>query len=363
MERCQSLVVLRHCAAIFVAFGSLAAQPQTSELKRDEEIVFYPTLGHQLADGTGWELEIRGCVYEPEQRRLALRLLKEALQLGNVSLSPAEEAALAERARFFMVDNERGRNIVVRVGGRDFVLPKSRPNGQFAGQVRLSAADVKAAGGDVLRLQAVLPMEDWRVFAGELALVREPALMVLSDVDDTIKVTHVTDRNAMLRSTFLEPFKPVPGMAEVYDTWAREAHVRFCYVSASPWQLYPLLAGFIRTNGLPAGAFCLKDFRWKDASLLNLFEDPERYKPAVIEPLLQRFPRTRFVLVGDSGERDPEIYAALAAKRPGQVARIFIRDVTGETANSPRYRTAFGSLPPGLWQIFRDPSEIRLELP
>jgi phosphatidate phosphatase APP1 len=67
--------------------------------------------------------------------------------------------------------------------------------------------------------------------------------------------------------------------------------------------------------------------------------------------------------VGDSGERDPEIYGALARNFPKQVTRIFIRDVSKEPADAERYRTAFRDLPPGTWQIFHDPSEIAGALP
>ena len=96
----------------------------------------------------------------------------------------------------------------------------------------------------------------------------------------------------------------------------------------------------------------------RDQSILELFAKPDAYKASVIEPLLVRFPRRRFALVGDSGERDPEIYGALARRYPGQVARVLIRDVTGEPATAPRYREAFRDLPPGIGQVFGDPAEI-----
>jgi hypothetical protein len=79
---------------------------------------------------------------------------------------------------------------------------------------------------------------------------------------------------------------------------------------------------------------------------------------SVIEPLVTRFPRRRFVLVGDSGERDPEIYGTLARRYPGQIARVLIRDVTGEPASAPRYQEAFRGLAAGVGQVFGDPSEI-----
>jgi phosphatidate phosphatase APP1 len=160
----------------------------------------------------------------------------------------------------------------------------------------------------------------------------------------------------MFRSTFLDPFTAVPGMADVYRSWADKAKAQFCYVSASPWQLYLPLAEFVRSNGFPAGTFYLKQFRLKDENFWSLFQNPEKYKPVVIEPLMKRFPHRKFVLVGDSGERDPEVYGALARRYPGQVTRIFIRDVTDDEPE--RFKRAFRDLPPPCWKVFRQPSEI-----
>ncbi|MFM8471099.1 MAG: phosphatidate phosphatase App1 family protein, partial [Limisphaerales bacterium] len=189
-------------------------------------------------------------------------------------------------------------------------------------------------------------------------LLADTGLSVISDVDDTIKVSHVRDRRALLRKTFYEPFQAVDGMAAVYRAWATNG-ANFHYVSASPWQLYEPLAEFTATNGFPAGSWHLKQFRVKDGSFLALFDSPEHYKPAVIEPMLRQFPNRRFILVGDSGERDPEIYGALARKFPQQVHRIYIRDVTDEDAEAARYQTAFKDVPRERWSVFRQPSEIR----
>ena len=183
---------------------------------------------------------------------------------------------------------------------------------------------------------------------------------MISDIDDTIKITEVRDRHAALRNTFLREFQAVPGMAEFYQTLGRSNHAAVHYISASPQQLYEPLAAFVRSNGFPAGTFTLKEFRWKDKSFFSLFANPEQYKSGVIEPLMKQFPNRKFILIGDSGERDPEIYARLAREYPQQIARIFIRDVTGEPAASERYVKAFRDVPPERWQVFRVPDELKV---
>jgi len=337
---------------------ALALGGQTSNLKRDQEVVFYPSMC-RCVDGKTWETEIHGCVYEPDKRRTALALLRGALALEHVHLTEAQNTIFTERARLFMVDHKGGKRIVARIGGRDFELGKSRPDGQFSAVIQLPDSAVKKLSSGAPAVQAVLRAKDARVFTGEVNLFGDKGTTVISDVDDTIKLTQVGDRKATLRHTFLEPFEPVPGMAEVYRAWAKRCDAQFCYVSASPWQLFTPLAEFVRSNGFPTGVFYLKKFRWKDESFSSLFESPEKYKPAIIGPLLKEFPDRKFVLVGDSGERDPEIYAALAREHPQQVVRIRIRDVTNETAGWERFQTALHGLPRSLWRVFVEPNEIR----
>ncbi len=354
--------VLGGLVCLWLQGFAMAAGPP-SDLHRDEEIVLFPALAHRVGGGGEWECEVRGCVYEPEQRRLALALLREALELKHVEMTGPEAAIFAERARLFMVDHERGRRVVVRIGGGEYAVGKSRPDGQFAGVLRLPDAKVRAPGGGPVPVQAVLPADDPRRFLGQISLVEKNGVTVITDIDDTIKVSEVRDRKALLRRTFLEPFEPVPGMAEVYRAWAARSGAQFCYVSASPWQLFPPLAEFVRANGFPAGVFYLKKFRWKDESFAGLFEGPEKYKPAAIEPLLKQFPRRQFVLVGDAGEKDPEIYGSLGRRYPRQVARILIRNVTGPGADSERFKAASRGLRPGVWQVFRSAGEIEESCP
>jgi hypothetical protein len=333
------------------------AHTKVSNLKRDQEVVFFPTLACRSGSNC-WDITIHGCVYEPDKRTVALALIRAALGLEHVSLTREENKVFAERARLFMVDHKGGRKIVVRIGETEFTLPKTGANGDFSTVIQLSDPQVEKLRSLSAALQAVLPVKDKRVFKGDLSFFDDAGVIVISDIDDTIKITQVLDRKATLRNTFLEPFRPVPGMSDVYRAWAEKAGAQFCYVSASPWQLYSPLADFIRSNGFPAGLFYLKSFRWKDETLFNLFEGPEKYKPGVIGPLMKQLPNRKFVFVGDSGERDPEIYGALAREHPQQVTKIFIRDVTNEGPDAERFKKAFRSLPPTLWKIFREPSEI-----
>jgi hypothetical protein len=334
-----------------------------SEIKSDEEVVFFPTCAALDAAGTLWTAQLRGWIYEPERddtkRTQALKLLARSLGLKEDAM---ETAVFRERARLFLVDNERGKEVAIRLGDKTHTLPESDASGHFRGPVSVSAAEVKARLGGKqngwMSFDALTREGDTRRFRGWLQCVPHKGLSVISDIDDTVKVTQVRDKAALVANTFLLDFRAVAGMAELYGGWVRQGAV-FHYVSASPWQLYGPLEEFREKSKLPAGTFHLKDFRPKDASFFNLFASPEQTKRAAVVPLFEAFAQRKFVLVGDSGEKDPEIYGALAREFPGQVVRIFIRDVTNEAADSERYQKAFAGVPKETWQVFRDPKEVK----
>jgi hypothetical protein len=322
-------------------------------LRSDERVLFYPTFGWREAAAGEWRVPVHGLVFEPERRVLTAAALRKTLGLVAEPKDAAERKLFESRAKAFLVDNERGKQISVRLGGRVFPVGESAADGHVRGELRLANADAKP-----VTFTADLRAGDTREFRGTAHLLGDTGISVISDVDDTIKVSHVRDRQALLRKTFYEPFQAVPGMAAVYRAWSADG-ASFHYVSASPWQLYEPITEFTAASGFPAGSWHMKQFRVKDSSFLALFDSPENYKPGVIEPMLRQFPKRRFILVGDSGERDPEIYGALARKFPQQIHRILIRNVTGEEAKVARYEAAFRDVPTKKWRVFREPAEIR----
>jgi phosphatidate phosphatase APP1 len=112
----------------------------------------------------------------------------------------------------------------------------------------------------------------------------------------------------------------------------------FHYVSASPWQLYPALAESLASAGFPAGTLHLREFRVRDNRRWNLLASPRAHKLAATGELFARFPGRRFVLVGDTGESDPEVYGELARRHPRQVAAIALRQLPNTWSDSRRRR-------------------------
>lgn len=342
----------------------LALSGDAKSIQDDEHVVFFPTCGRLIESGETWEVEVHGWIYEPEEGSITRGALLDIFgHIAGFDNADLDGPIFRKRAGLFVCDNERGKRIQIRVGSEEHPAGESAASGHFRGVLRLARADVdrlvarQKGVRDRLLYGAVTREGDARRFAGEVHLIPETGLSVVSDVDDTIKHSDVRNRRALLENTFLKEFKEVPGMAERYSAWARGG-ARFHYVSASPWQLYPALSDFIHDEGFPAGSFHMKSLRLKDATVLELLDSPDELKRTYIEELMVQFPRRRFLLVGDSGEVDPEVYGEIGRRHPGQVERIFIRDVTGEKRDALRYRKAFEGLRPEIWVIFEDAAEL-----
>ncbi|MFO0871371.1 MAG: App1 family protein [Pirellulales bacterium] len=343
--------------------GQTPKDPQVSDLSLNEEIVFFPVAARQVDDAGQWEAQVHAWVFEPSEDSLRRRALVELLNrtIANPQ-DAAERARFASRIRPFLVDNERAKQVVVRTGDRLWALSRSDPDGHAWGTIRWPGDVVAKSGArEILEVEAVLPTGDTRRFRGQVQFLPPEGTTVISDIDDTIKDSQVLNREELLRNTFLRPFRPVSGMPELYRRWHTEQGACFQWVSASPWQLYVPLEELRREAGFPPTVFHLRRFRWKDASSLASLFDSQDDKRKAIESILQTWPGHSFVLVGDTGEKDPEVYGEIARRHPARIRKIYLRDVTAEPRDADRYVQALRDVPAELWELFTDPA--RLEWP
>jgi len=350
-------------AALGVTF--LSAAGFASELKPGDQVVFFPTLARAVQDR--WELQIHGWVFEPENHHKTANFMGRLLGIHAKELTAEEENTFHERFRFFLEDNERRRILTILLGGQTFKLNPSAPNGHFSSTVRISpdlAQKLRNGTGPTnrdLTLEMIAAGRPVPAPYSAIQFLEETGISVVSDIDDTIKISEVPNQKELLRNTFCRPFRPVPGMAKLYQQWQVDG-AQFHYISAMPWQLYLPMREFMSSNGFPSGVWECRFFRFKDMSFFNLLRSPSKYKQQTIQKLVRDFPKRRFVLVGDSGEDDPEVYAAMARKFPQQITHILIRDVTGEAPDSERYRKTFATVAPDKWKIFKEAKEISRDL-
>ncbi len=143
---------------------------------------------------------------------------------------------------------------------------------------------------------------------------------VISDIDDTIVYSHVIRKLRMivaLAFSNARTRKPFKGVGAFYRALHAGANPVF-YVSKSPWNLYVPLVEFIELQGLPPGPLLLRDFGLR----MN-----KSHKTEAIESILNTYPKLPFVLIGDSGEQDPEIYSDIVRRFPKRIRVVYIRSV------------------------------------
>ncbi len=157
---------------------------------------------------------------------------------------------------------------------------------------------------------------------------------VISDIDDTVVYTGVANTTRMMWRLFAhgadrrEVFPGVPALYQAFHAGRGndEGNPLF-YVSRAPWSIYQVLVEVFRRHRIPHGpVLILREWGMKRGSLL-----PRRakdHKLDSIRHILGMYPEMRFILVGDSGQRDPEIYSDILREFPGRVLGIYIRDVS-----------------------------------
>lgn len=330
----------------------------------DPIVVLFRTCGHLEPDGHTWSLPIHAWVYQPtcsgRVQRATLALFRRYVRYK--TKAPVNDI-FQQRTQAFFVGNQRGRRLRVQVGSREFFIEKTGANGHSRTLIKVGGDELRDIfidadkGGGWVPFQVTVPNHEGVVFAGRTLCVPRRGLSIVSDIDDTIKHSHVRDRRELLANTFHREFYPVPEIAAVYQSFAnRGAH--FHYVSSSPWQLHDPLIDFLKAEGFPEGSLHLRFFSLRNSRLLSRFMFRPETKARSITALLQQYPQRRFVLVGDSGERDPEIYGAVARRFPNQVRQIFIRDITGHSPHARRYRRAFRGTDVARWRVYRDAQEL-----
>jgi phosphatidate phosphatase APP1 len=155
-------------------------------------------------------------------------------------------------------------------------------------------------------------------------------LGIISDIDDTVLISHATrvgkkfwlsiSKNAYTR-------RPFPGVSRFYKALTNEGKNPVFYVSSSDWNLFDMIRDFLNYRKIPAGPLLLKDLH---VDLKNIWKSGggnHDHKLEKVEMLMDLYPGMKFILIGDSGQHDPELYAEVMEKHPGRVKAVYIREI------------------------------------
>lgn len=334
--------------------SDLVSNAVVSNLAGDETIQFFRTSAWFDEQKATWMVPIHGWVYQPTDSRVRKAGVAKVFEKHyGLIVSSDNEEIFSRRVNLLLSDNERNKRIVITVAGKTYELPSTQPNGHFQATLALPQEAFDSVDQAFVQYRAVLPTHDDRHFQGESVLLARQGLSIISDIDDTVKRSYVTERKKLVQSTFFENFTAVEGMSEHYRMWAEQG-ASFHFVSSSPWHLYAPLTEFLIANDFPWADLSLKAIRFRDDTFFDLFKKGTETKPKAIKSILSRYPNRQFILVGDSGEQDAEVYASIAQDYPDQIKQILIRNdsESKHLSLNDHFETIFSEIPRNKWQVF-----------
>ncbi|WP_169743904.1 App1 family protein [Deinococcus misasensis] len=217
----------------------------------------------------------------------------------------------------FASDEVRGVQVSATIGTHTFEA-ETDPEGFY--DIRATLPEPLPPGWQFVSLE----LEDGTECRGEVLVSDNADFGIISDLDDTVLQTGAT---AIFKMVMMIIFSnahtrlPFEGVSSLYQAFHTEKNPIF-YVSGSPWNIYDLLAEFMDINQIPRGPMVLKDW-----GALNL-KNQKGHKLRFIREILNTYPNLPFLLIGDSGEKDPEIYQQIVTEFPKQIKAVYIRNVT-----------------------------------
>jgi phosphatidate phosphatase APP1 len=206
----------------------------------------------------------------------------------------------------------------------NFTLLKPLPQGEIWHLVAISLID-----------EAFCDVVCETAFAEVMVAIPESQYGVISDIDDTILISHSTSFLKKLRLMLLKnastrlPFEGVAAFYRALHSGGQDNHALnpLFYVSSSEWNLYDLLVDFCDHQKIPKGMFLLHDLK---VGLLKLFRSGKGkhdHKILKIKYILETYKNINFILIGDSGQKDPEIYQTIIEAFPNRIKAVYIRDI------------------------------------
>ncbi len=223
-----------------------------------------------------------------------------------------------------------GQTVTARCAGAEQHLVTDG-DGYFRAQLSVPRPLPAQAHWQRVTLQLRLPSGSSVLATGEVFVPGESSrFVVISDIDDTVMETGVANKALMIWRLFAEAAESrtaFPGVAALYRALHGHEENPLLYVSRGPWSLYPTLEEFFHAHRIPVGpVLFLRE--WGVSPRHPLPRRSAGHKLALIRRMLDVYRDLPFVLIGDSGQHDPETYARVVREHPGRVSAIYIRNVS-----------------------------------
>ena len=323
-----------------------------------------------------WKAEFVGAYFAKDSGADASEFVAAISEFVGIADEPGERETIEERVQPFV----------------DQILPGYSVDINFADKGRLTLGPANAQGissneldipngpyrdGQLVVSNAVNHAE---IAPFDTVFAAPKGWTVVSDVDDTIKESFTYSPVRLIKATFVDPSKAVPGMPELYAHLTRtllgpsetstksNSPPAFFYLTASPYNLYQFLRDFRRKFSYPPGTMILRDSSWMTLAgfLATLTQGTRSYKLDRLEKIHRWLPSRATVCIGDSTQADAEVYAEIYRRHPDWVRAIYVRrvpaagdsDAMDDKNADERFAKAFKDVPKDIWRVYDDPAEL-----
>jgi phosphatidate phosphatase APP1 len=196
-------------------------------------------------------------------------------------------------------------------------------------------------------------------------------LGLISDIDDTVMITALPRPLLAFWNTFVvheSKRLPVPGMAALYSRLLRDDPASFVvYVSTGAWNVARAISRFLASHGYPEGPLLMTDW---GPTAEGWFRSGQAHKRTQLRRLVSELPHLRWVLVGDDGQHDPQLYEELTHHVPEAVSMVLIRQLsateqvlTHGTTTPPAAAQGRAAASPVTWLRGPDGGALAAQLP
>ncbi|CAF3713943.1 unnamed protein product [Adineta steineri] len=295
-----------------------------------------------------WMLYAQGWFFE--ENRIRAKFIRSII-------SPFVDNIDKKRISYFTGSGKKHKSLCID-GLTYEMCTKTDAHGLIKKQFQISNNDIKQLripGGKYGKIEySVTALKQNMKTKGEIFLCDDNGISIISDIDDTIKITGVTSIRSVLRNTFAGTFHAVAGMSERYRHYESYYNATFHYLTASPDQLYPFLREFLDREQFPLGSYHMRHFSWFDIGFFQFFLSKSfiKQKTSILNMFIQETYSRKFILFGDIFQKDPEIYADIYRKYPERILKIFVR--VSQLNEPNRLNKVFQQIPKSKWDIFVD---------
>ncbi|ETW87506.1 hypothetical protein HETIRDRAFT_145519 [Heterobasidion irregulare TC 32-1] len=284
--------------------------------------------------------------------------------ISGLGINVTDVDRIGDRLKLFATVGSGGKEVPVTVAGCSpgtATLDSTAGLGSDHGIVLQNVSLGTCSSGPLV---ATVKSTDNRSFTAKVFPSPANGFGVISDIDDTVKITNTLDKLKVIQATLLDDPTPVSGMPELYSHLNTAlSKPAFFYVSGSPFQLYPFLNDFITTT-FPNGPIFLQNLTFTNVEgLADLVANENQvfdYKVGQIQKIHGMYPGKKFLTVGDSTQKDPETYGQIFRQFGADfVSCIWIRRVDGANNTDARFAAAFEGVPSTRFRIYDDTDIIK----